>query len=125
MSKSVFKNDKYKKTRGGYSRLLDVSCAKCDTHLFYYQKDGPGILKRTYLDRIYGSKKYTHLEHMGLKSVPQLICTNCKQLIGVPINYANEQRLAYRLFVGAVSKKIANSEMIKSVLGASGNRTKE
>ena len=38
-------------------RLLDISCAKCDTHLFYYQKDGPGMLKRMYLDRIYGSKK--------------------------------------------------------------------
>lgn len=113
MIKSVFKNDKYKKTRGGYSRLLDVSCAKCATHLFYYQKDGPGILKRTYLDRIYGSKKYAHLEHESLKSVPQLICTNCKQLIRVPFNYVKEQRLAYRLFVGAVSKKIANQKEIK------------
>ena len=114
MAKSVFKNDKYKKTRGGYSRLLDVSCAKCGTHLFYYQKDGPGILKRTYLDRIYGSKKYMYLEHVTLKGVPQLVCSNCKQLAGVPINYAKEQRLAYRLFVGAVSKKIANQDELKS-----------
>jgi len=66
MTKSVFKSDKYKRTRGGYSRLLDISCAKCGTHLFYYQKDGPGMLKRMYLDRIYDSKKYSQLHRDGL-----------------------------------------------------------
>ncbi len=114
MAHALFKSDKYKKARGGYSRLLDISCAKCATHLFYYQKDGPGILKRTYLDRIYGSKKYSGLQYASLKSVPQLVCPKCKQLIGVPFNYVKEDRSAFRLFVGAVSKKIANA---KDILG--------
>jgi hypothetical protein len=112
MAKSIFKSDKYKRARGGDSRPLDVSCAKCGTHLFYYQKDGPGILKRTYLDRIYGSKKYSDLQNESLKNLPQLVCQHCKQHIGVPFNYAKEDRLAYRLFVGAVSKKIASSEKV-------------
>lgn len=113
MAKSIFKSDKFKRARGGYSRLLDISCTKCGTHLFYYQKDGPGMLKRAYIDRIYGSKKFSNLQNENLKSVPQLVCPHCKQHIGVPFNYAKENRLAYRLFVGAVTKKVANSEKIK------------
>ena len=116
MAKSIFKNDKYKKTRGGYSRLFDIRCSKCTTHLFYYQKDGPGILKRMYLDRIYGSKTYARLENVNLKKVPTLTCSSCKQLIGMPINYAKENRLAYRLFVESVSKKISSSTDKKIVL---------
>lgn len=92
------KNDKYRKARGGHSRLLDVSCSKCNTHLFYYQKDGPGILKRTYLDRIVDS---------NVKGRSNLICPKCKELLGVPMIYKKENRSAIRLFVGAVSKKIA------------------
>ena len=68
------------------------------------------MLKRTYLDRIYGSKKYSNLQNESLKNIPQLVCPYCKTHIGVPFNYAKEDRLAYRLFVGAVSKKIANSK---------------
>jgi len=30
-----WKNDAYKQARGGYARLLAVSCATCGTHLFY------------------------------------------------------------------------------------------
>jgi hypothetical protein len=116
MAKSIFKTDKYKKARGGYSRLLDISCAKCGTRLFYYQKDGPGMLKRMYLDRIYDSKKYSNLQNESLKNVPQLICPHCKTHIGVPFNYAKEDRLAYRLFVGAVTKKISSSEKVKLTL---------
>jgi len=66
MSSIKFKNDKYKKVRGGYSRLLDIQCAKCKEHLLFYQKDGPGILKRMYLDRIFESPKYSGLENQLL-----------------------------------------------------------
>ena len=96
MNKIDLKKDKYRKARGGHSRLLDLSCAKCGAHLFYYQKDGPGILKRTYLDRIVGMKI----------SKSKLICPKCKELLGVPIIYKKENRPAIRLFEGSVSKKI-------------------
>ena len=100
------KQDKYRKARGGHSRLLDVFCSKCGGHLFYYQKDGPGILKRTYLDRIFNSKKFENLRGLSLTKIPQLICPACKEHVGTPIVYKKENRLAFRLFEGAVSKKI-------------------
>ncbi len=90
-----FKNDKFKRDRGGYSRWLLLSCEKCKEPLFIYQKDGSGILKRLYRDRIAG----------GLKS-KDLACPKCKTLLGVSIIYKKEDRPAVRLFVGAVEKKI-------------------
>lgn len=98
------KSDKYKKARGGNSKLFDISCAHCRNHLCFYQKDGPGLLKRMYIDRISDSS-YEGLQNCSLKDIPQLVCSNCKRLLGVPIIYEKEQRLALRLFVGAVSKK--------------------
>jgi hypothetical protein len=97
------KNDRYKKVRGGSSRLLDVCCAGCGEHICYYQKDGPGLLKRMYLDRITGM---TFSSIDNLEDIPQLICPNCQRHLGTPIIFEKERRLAYRLFVGAVSKKI-------------------
>jgi len=104
-----FKNDKYKKSRGGYSRLLQISCESCNHQVCRYQKDGPGILKRMYLDRISDSDAYVGLVKLPLKSVPELVCKNCSQKLGTPIIYEKENRLAYRLFVGAVTKKIIKS----------------
>lgn len=96
--KIKFKNDKYKKVRGGYSRLLDISCEHCGHHLFYYQKDGPGILKRMYLDRIFDSG--------DLKLDTNLTCPECKRVLAVSIIYEKENRPALKLFVGAITKKI-------------------
>jgi len=94
--KSNLKNDKYRRARGGHSRILALNCAKCGAHLIYYQKDGPGILKRIYVDRVVGSKL----------SKSNLVCPECKELLGVPMTYRKENRQAIRLFEGAVSKKI-------------------
>ena len=97
MSMIKFKNDKYKKVRGGYSKLLDISCEHCQKHLFFYQKDGPGLLKRMYLDRIIDS---------NVDTSNNLICPNCNKLVAVAMIYEKENRPALRLFVGAVTKKI-------------------
>jgi hypothetical protein len=107
MSHIDWKNDTYRKARGGYARLFAVSCATCGTHLFYYQKDGPGIFKRLYLDRIYQSNAYTGLQHRALQHIPQLLCPQCGEHLGIPIIYRREQRLAFRLFAGAVTTKIS------------------
>lgn len=90
-------NDKYKKARGGYSRLLKISCERCGYEICHYQKDGPGILKRMYFDRMVGVTP-------SFQKV--LVCISCKETLGVPIVYKKEGRQAYRLFVGAISKKI-------------------
>jgi ribosomal protein S27E len=105
------KQDKYRKARGGHSRLLDVCCSKCSEHLFYYQKDGPGILKRTYLDRICKAKEFENFQYLSFDKLTQLICPKCGEHIGTPIIYKKENRLAFRLFEGAVSKKIVSVDI--------------
>jgi hypothetical protein len=100
------KNDRYKKARGGYSRLLEIRCAHCGVILCHYQKDGPGSLKRMYLDRISNSVAYGDLQNLPLKKLPQLTCGKCGRHLGVPIIWEKETRPAFRLFEGAVAKKI-------------------
>ena len=97
MPKIIFKNDKYKKTRGGYSRLLKISCEKCGEYICKYQKDGPGNLRRMYIDRISEPKVSI--------SKKDLSCSK-GHLLGVKIIYDKEKRPAFRLFVDAVIKKI-------------------
>ena len=100
MSKNIFKNDKYKKARGGYSRLLEISCQKCSSLVCKYQKDGPGNLRRMYIDRIIDPKVLINRK--------DLICSK-GHLLGVKIIYEKEKRPAFRLFVDAVIKKIIKS----------------
>ncbi|MDO8668817.1 MAG: hypothetical protein Q7K65_00805 [Candidatus Buchananbacteria bacterium] len=104
-AKLALKSDKFKKSRGGYSRWLSLSCEKCKAQLMIYQKDGPGILKRLYIDRI------VFPTHMNGK--PKLECKKCRTILGVPMVYKKENRLAYRLFAGAIEKKIVNMNKIK------------
>ncbi len=92
-----FKNDKYRKSRGGHSHFLDIRCRKCDKHICAYQKDGPGNLRRMYVDRI--NKPTASI----LKK--ELICPN-GHVLAVKMLYAKEKRPAFRLFVDAVIKKI-------------------
>ncbi|MFA6973414.1 MAG: hypothetical protein WC238_01565 [Parcubacteria group bacterium] len=95
------KNDKYKKSRGGYSRLLEISCEKCGAKICAYQKDGPGNLRRMYLDRIFDPKVSI--------SGKSLQCPK-EHLLGVKIIYKKENRPAFRLFVDAVKKNIIKSQ---------------
>jgi len=105
MTTIELKNDKYKRSRGGHSKLLDIQCAKCHEHLFNYQKDGTGTLKRMYLDRIYDSMRYSGLENISIKDVPKLICPKCNEIIGLPYTYKKENRSALRIVnVGVVKK---------------------
>jgi len=94
----TFKNDKYKKARGGYSRFLNIYCDSCKAHLFLYQKDGPGALKRMYVDRILAPKIQTGKNN--------LVCKNCKKIIGTFYIYKKEKRSAIRLYQDSVIKKI-------------------
>ncbi len=106
MIRMKLKSDKYKKSRGGNSRLLDIACAKCGAHLFFYQKDGTGKLKRMYVDRIFQSDVYSNLQSTSIKDIPNLVCNKCKSLLGIPYIYKKESRFAIRPFIGSISKKI-------------------
>lgn len=93
--KLAFKKDKYSNARGGYSRKLDILCRKCGSHVAFYQKDGPGNLRRMYFDRIF-----------DINPKKQLICANCKEWLGTQYSYKKENRKAYKLFQDAVIKKV-------------------
>jgi phage FluMu protein Com len=92
------KSDKYKKARGGPSKLLSIKCSTCKANLFFYQKDGPGLLKRVYLDRIYKPV---------IDFADTLKCSECNKVLGTKMIYEKENRLAYRLHVGAISKSVS------------------
>lgn len=105
MKNLSFKKDRYSKARGGSSKLLDIICPDCRNHVCFYQKDGPGLLKRMYLDRIKDSQ-YQYLQNMLFNELPQFKCPNCSRHLGVPFIYKEEHRLAFRLFVGAVGRMV-------------------
>lgn len=102
----TLKRDKYKSARGGYSRLLDISCQKCAKPVLVYQKDGPGNLRRLYFDRIMSPDRLTGLQKRSIHDVAPLKCTHCGFVMGIPYIYAKEKRKAFRIFQDAVIKKI-------------------
>ena len=69
-----------------------------------YQKDGPGILKRLYLDRI-----IFPADLIGKKN---LECRKCKTALGIYALYKKENRPAYRLFAGAIGKQVVRSNKV-------------
>ncbi|RJO60113.1 hypothetical protein C4544_07190 [candidate division WS5 bacterium] len=104
------KKDKYRNARGGYSRLLEIKCSKCGSFVALYQKDGPGILKRMYIDRIFKPKSWAEYQKSEIKDVPKLICSKCRQLIGSPYVYEKEKRNALLMVQGSFSKKITKAK---------------
>ena len=101
-----FKKDKYKSARGGHSRLLDVCCRKCESVVVVYQKDGPGNLRRLYLDRIFSPAEMVGLQALNIKDVPALKCKKCGEILGTPCIYIKEKRKAFRLYQDSVIKRL-------------------
>lgn len=103
----VLKKGRYVKSRGGNSHFLDLYCGKCKEHLVLYQKDGHGSLLRLYIDRIFDPKELSELQlKVTEKSkMPNLTCSKCNSLIGIPMVYKSEKRLAFRLIRGSFLKK--------------------
>lgn len=107
MSEKIkLKRDKYKSARGGYSRLLSLRCRKCDSTIASYQKDGPGNLRRLYMDRIVKPKKLVDLQKKSLKEIKPLKCGECGFIVGMPYIYQKEKRKAFRMFQDAIVKRI-------------------
>lgn len=100
MANQKFKNDRFKKSRGGYSRLLDISCESCGSSICLYQKDGPGNLRRMYIDRISNEK---------VALIKKSLTCSKGHLLGVKVIYKKENRPAFRLFADSVVKKIVKS----------------
>lgn len=62
------------------------------------------------MDRIIQSEKYSGLGTISINKVPQLVCPDCKELLAVPYIYKKEKRLAFKVFVGVITKKIIKSQ---------------
>lgn len=103
----TFKKDRYVNARGGNSHFLDLYCSKCKQHLILYQKDGKGSLLRLYLDRIFEPQELSALQFnvANKKNVPNFKCSKCGTLIGTPMVYEPERRLAFRLLRGSFVKR--------------------
>lgn len=101
-----FKKDKYKSARGGHSRLLNVCCRKCENIVVVYQKDGPGNLRRLYLDRIFAPDNLVGLQNFNIDDVPTLKCKKCSEILGTPYIYSKEKRKAFRLYQDFVIKRL-------------------
>jgi len=102
----LFKKDKYKSARGGHSRLLNVCCRKCESTALIYQKDGPGNLRRLYLDRIFAPDYLVSLQALSIDNIPVLKCKKCSEVLGTPYIYIKEKRKAFRLYQDSVIKRV-------------------
>ncbi len=102
--------DKFTEVRGGYSTLLSIACNKCRHEVLLYQKDGPGPLLRMYADRILAPdnlvKKTANITIQEEKN--DLICPACNRVLAAAVIYEKEQRLAFRIFVGAIRKSVSD-----------------
>ncbi|MDB4979243.1 MAG: hypothetical protein JWM56_1429 [Candidatus Peribacteria bacterium] len=95
--------DQYTHNRGGDAKIHTLLCFMCNEPLATYQKDGPGPLKRIYLDRIHEPTELKTAK--TIDDMQNLHCRQCRELLGTPMVYARlfgEQRLAYRLYASAV-----------------------
>lgn len=108
--KYKIKKDKYYRARGGTAQFLELSCGKCGNYIALYQKDGPGNLLRLYVDRIIESDFGIKLQSFVNKSdLPVFKCSKCDNIVGVPMIYEQEKRLAFRLIRGSIKKAKHNS----------------
>lgn len=103
-----FKKDKYRAKRGGSAKLVDLICTTCGSKVLLYQKDGPGWLKRTYINRIFWPPKYADLQKdksiNSVEKMPKLICLKCKKVIGLPMKH-KDGRLAFALIRGSFRRR--------------------
>lgn len=104
--KLKLKKDRYFRERGKSAKMIRVSCFVCGNFLLLYQKDGPGWLKRLYLNRIYAPEEYACLQrNLRIKTPRDLqpLYCSCGALIGSPMVH-KDGRLAFHLVRGAFKR---------------------
>lgn len=90
-------------------KIYDIHCGKCTNYLLTYHKYGAGKgILRLYLANIMAPKKFTNLHkstHSSIKTVPNLQCTTCQEVLGVPALSKNH-RWVYRMRQGLFHRKL-------------------
>ncbi len=112
-----FKNDRYRKERGGQAQMLDINCGHCGRLVLVYQKDGypKQHLYRCYVDRVFYPPEIARLNRPGLteKDMPELNCPDCHTKVGTPMIYQKENRPAYGLLMGNFTRHKAKGNFGK------------
>lgn len=102
-----FRQDTFRKKRGGQATMIEIGCS-CGQPCLIYQKDGykGQHLFRLYLDRIFYPEIYHALaSYTNERGLPDLRCQTCDNKIGTPILYKKENRIAYGLLHGRFIRK--------------------
>ena len=104
-TKYKIEKDKYFRSRGSKAKILQIDCSKCGNNIAFYQKDGPGNLLRMYLDRIHACESVDGLTGItNVAQLPTIKCSECGNVIAIPMLYEPEKRFAFRVVKGSVKK---------------------
>lgn len=101
--------DAYQKARGGYSQMLKITCSKCSAAIGLYQKDGPGPLKRMYVDRLHPVNQDVVYSEGQI-----MTCKECHAPLALAYIYTKENRPAWLLFAHAITLQPTN--FLKNIL---------
>ncbi|MCX6785086.1 MAG: hypothetical protein NTV81_04130 [Candidatus Komeilibacteria bacterium] len=102
----LIKRDKYRSSRGGDARRLDMFCVQCQAFVLTYQKDGHGSLLRLYFDRILAPTALLNLEKQTDLTGKPLTCLQCGAILAMPYIYEKEQRPAFRIIQATIIKRL-------------------
>jgi hypothetical protein len=60
-----------------------------------------------YADRIIAPERFSKLQNMNnIEDMPKLTCTNCGQILATPCIYEKERRIAYKVRLGSIAKRV-------------------
>lgn len=90
-------------------KTYEIHCGKCQTYLLTYHKYGAGKgILRLYLANIIAPEEWTNLQNstsVNIKTVPNLKCVNCEEVIGVPAT-SKKQKWVFRMRQGFFHRKL-------------------
>ena len=90
-------------------KIYDIRCGKCGKYLLTYHKYGAGKgILRLYLANIIAPKSLSELTksgHSSIKSVPNLQCPNCEEVVGTPA-ISKGQKWVFRMRQGFFHRKL-------------------
>lgn len=102
------RRDSFYRARGGTAEILRISCSHCQEYVFHYQKDGCGNLYRFYLDRAADLGCSEQVTNSFPPDQGHLLCRRCGELIGLRTVYAPENRPAWNIKPGSITKHRVN-----------------
>ncbi len=91
-----------------HHKLYKISCAKCGCLLVNYKKFGAGKgILRLYMSNISFPESMVNVQenYSFIKNVPNLTCTECEEVIGLP-DLSKSGKWVFRLKQGYFHRKL-------------------